>query len=81
VFDGLGQGGTLLEYGMKMSHSFDEVLANVLDMAAEYGTCRQTTVTGLSLGGLLCLKAISGANTSSRVHALVADPAELNLVD
>ena len=38
VFDGPGQGGTLLEYGMKMSHNFDEVLASVLDVVDEHGT-------------------------------------------
>jgi alpha-beta hydrolase superfamily lysophospholipase len=65
VFDGPGQGGTLLEFGMKMSYNYDEVFASVLEVVAEHGTWRQAVVMGLSLDGLLCLKAISGAKTSS----------------
>lgn len=81
VFDGPGQGGTLIESGLKLSHDYDDVLSSVLDVAAEYGTWRQTAVMGLSLGGLLCLQAASGPKTASRVQAVVADPAELNLID
>jgi alpha-beta hydrolase superfamily lysophospholipase len=81
AFDGPGQGGTLLESGMKLSHDFGEVLASVLDVAAEHGTWRRTVVMGLPLGGPLCLKAVSGSKMAARVHAVVADPAELNLID
>ena len=81
VFDGPGQGGTLIESGMKMSYNYDEVLASVLDVAANHGTWRQTIVMGLSLGGLLCLQAVTSPDTIARVHALVADPAEMNLID
>lgn len=81
MFDGPGQGGTLLESGLNMSHNFDEVLASVLDVAGEYSTWQHTVVMGLSLGGLLCLKAVSGFNMATRVHAVVANPAELNLMD
>lgn len=82
VFDGPGQGGTLIEFGMKLAHNYDVVLGSVLDVAATHGTWKQTIVMGLSLGGLLCLKAVaSSPKTASHFHALVADPAELNLID
>jgi hypothetical protein len=38
-------------------------------------------VEGLFLGGLLCLQAVANSATQSRIHALVADPGELNLLD
>jgi pimeloyl-ACP methyl ester carboxylesterase len=81
IFDGPGQGGSLIEAGMNLSHNYDKVLANVLRAASEHGSWRQTVVMGLSLGGLLCLQAVSSEKNASRIHALVADPAELNLID
>lgn len=81
LFDGPGQGGTLIESGMKLSHNYDQVLASVLRVATEHGSWTQTIVMGLSLGGLLCLQAVSGEKVASRIHAVVADPAELNLID
>jgi pimeloyl-ACP methyl ester carboxylesterase len=81
IFDGPGQGGTLLEAGVKLSHVYDEVLVSVLDTAAQHGSWKHTVVEGLSLGGLLCLQAVASSTTQSRVHAVVADPGELNLLD
>lgn len=81
VFDGPGQGGTLLESGVKISPNFDKVLASVLDMTAKHGAWRQTIVMSSSLDGLLCLRAVSSPRTASRVHAVVADSAGLNLID
>lgn len=79
--DGPGQGGSLLESGMKLSHDFGEVLASVLDVAAEHGTWRHNVVMGLSIGGPLCLKAVSGSKMATRFYAVVADHAELSLMD
>lgn len=81
VFDGPGQGGTLLESDMKLSHVYDEVLISVLDIAAQHGNWTHTVVEGLSLGGLLCLQAVANSATQSRIHAVVADPGELNLLN
>jgi pimeloyl-ACP methyl ester carboxylesterase len=81
VFDGPGQGGTLLELGLKMSHTYDEALTSALDAVAKHGSWNHTIVMGLSLGGLLCLQAAIGPTVSSRVSAIVADPAELSLLD
>ena len=81
VFDGPGQGGTLIESGLKVSNNYGEVLSSVLDVAAVYGTWRRKIVMGLSFGGLLCLQAASSSNIAAQVHAVVADPAELNLID
>ncbi len=58
-FDGPGQGGTLLESGIAMSHDYDKVLEAVLDVSAQYDTWKHTIVQGLSFGGLLCLKAVA----------------------
>jgi alpha-beta hydrolase superfamily lysophospholipase len=79
AFDGPGQGGTLLESGMKLSHDFGEVLASVLDVAAEHGTWRRTVVMGLPLGGPLCLKAVSGSKMAARVHRIYSSAFRMDL--
>ena len=81
IFDGPGQGGTLLESGMVLSHVYDQVLGAVLETADEHGTWDQIVVHGLSLGGLLCLQAVASPVTQSRVSAVIADPGEMSLFD
>jgi len=81
IFNGPGQGGTLLESGLTLSHVYDQVLDVVLQEAAKHGTWTHTVVQGLSLGGLLCLQAVSPAAIQSKVHAVIADPGEKNLLD
>ena len=81
IFDGPGQGGTLLESGLTLSHVYDKVLDGVLQEAARHGAWTHTVVQGLSLGGLLCLQAVSPAAIQSKVHAVIADPGEKNLLD
>ena len=58
-FDGPGQGGALLESALKLSHNYDEVLALGLEEVSKHGTWAKTVVMGLSLGGLLCLRAVA----------------------
>ena len=80
-FDGPGQGGALLESALKLSHNYDEVLALGLEEVSKHGIWAKTVVMGLSLGGLLCLRAVASPKVQPRLHAVIADPGELNLLD
>lgn len=80
VFDGPGQGKALLEDSLPMSHDYDEVLGAVLRALAQHGEWKRIIVQGLSLGGLLCLKAVSGHEIQRQVDAVIADPPSMSLL-
>jgi len=66
VFDGPGQGGTLEDYGIAMTHEWEKPVKAVLD----YFALDDVALIGVSLGGYLVMRA---AAYDSRIKRVVAD--------
>ncbi|HEY5208472.1 MAG TPA: alpha/beta fold hydrolase [Stellaceae bacterium] len=80
LFDGPGQGGALIEDGMRFRPDWEKVIAPVVDYAVarpEVDAAR-IALLGISFGGYLAPRAATG---EPRLAALIADPGEFSLFE
>lgn len=80
IFDGPGQGTTLIEQGMAIRPDWETVIRTVVDFALTLPTVDPDRVVldGWSLGGYLAPRAASG---EPRLAACVADPGQSCIAD
>ncbi|MGA2137098.1 MAG: alpha/beta fold hydrolase [Bryobacteraceae bacterium] len=80
IFDGPGQGATLLEDRLPFRPDWEAVIGPVVDWLAGQQCVdpRRIGIIGLSFGGYLALRAASG---EPRLAACVADPGEFSLLE
>ena len=80
IFDGPGQGTTLIEHGMTLRPDWESVIRSVVDFAQTLPNVdpQRIVLCGWSLGGYLAPRAASGEH---RVAACVADPALPSVAD
>ncbi|WP_144158111.1 alpha/beta hydrolase family protein [Paraburkholderia sp. BCC1885] len=80
IFDGPGQGTTLIEHGVPLRPDWETVIKSVVDFAQTLPNVdpRRIALCGWSLGGYLAPRAASGEH---RLAACVADPALPSLAE
>lgn len=80
IFDGPGQGTTLIEHGVTLRPDWETVMAAVVDFAQALPNVdpHKIALCGWSLGGYLAPRAASGEH---RIAACVADPALPSVAD
>lgn len=80
IFDGPGQGTTLIEQGMTLRPDWESVISPVVDFAQSLPNVdtQKIALCGWSLGGYLAPRAASGEH---RLAACVADPALPSVAD
>lgn len=80
IFDGPGQGTTLIEHGVTLRPDWETVIKTVIDFAQTLPNVdpQKIALCGWSLGGYLAPRAASG---EPRVAACVADPALPSVAD
>lgn len=80
LFDGPGQGGLLVDHGVRLRPDWETVVAAVVDYALELPGVdpARIALSGWSLGGYLAPRAASGER---RLAACVADPGLYSLAD
>lgn len=80
IFDGPGQGTTLIEHGVHLRPDWETVVGAVVDFALALPNVDpgRIVLSGWSLGGYLSPRAASG---ESRLAACVADPAQFCIAD
>jgi pimeloyl-ACP methyl ester carboxylesterase len=80
LFDGPGQGSTLIEEGLPFRPDWESVISPVVDWLLKRPEvdAQRIGITGLSFGGYLALRAATG---EPRLAACVADPGEFSLLD
>jgi pimeloyl-ACP methyl ester carboxylesterase len=78
IFDGPGQGTTLIEHGMQLRPDWETVIAAVVDFALTLPQVdpKRIALSGWSLGGYLAPRAASG---EARLAACVADPGQASI--
>lgn len=80
VFDGPGQGSSLIEDGLPFRPDWEAVVRPVVDwlLARPEVDSQRIGIIGLSFGGYLALRAASG---EPRIAACVADPGQFSLLE
>lgn len=80
IFDGPGQGTSLIEHGMTLRPDWESVISSVVDFAQTLPIVdpQKIALCGWSLGGYLAPRAASGEH---RLAACVADPALPSVAD
>lgn len=80
IFDGPGQGTTLVEQGMRLRPDWETVIRAVVDFASALPKVDpgRIALSGWSLGGYLAPRAASG---DPRLAACIADPAQACIAD
>lgn len=80
IFDGPGQGTSLIEHGMTLRPDWETVISSVVDFAQSLPNVdpQKIALCGWSLGGYLAPRAASGEH---RLAACVADPALPSVAD
>jgi len=80
IFDGPGQGTTLIEHGVRLRPDWENVIRAVVDFALTLPNIDPSRIalSGWSLGGYLAPRAASG---ESRLAACVADPGQSCIAD
>lgn len=80
IFDGPGQGTTLIEQGVRLRPDWEAVIKPVVDFALTLPNVDpgRIALSGWSLGGYLSPRAASG---ESRLAACIADPAQFSIAD
>jgi len=80
VFDGPGQGGSIIERGMVFRPDWEAVMRPVVDFAAARPEVDASKIAllGISFGGYLAPRAASG---EPRLAACIADPGEFSLFE
>lgn len=80
VFDGPGQGSTIIEDGLVFRPDWEAVITPVVDFAVARPEVDPTRIAlmGISFGGYLAPRAVSSEH---RVAACIADPGEASLFD
>lgn len=80
IFDGPGQGTTLIELGITLRPDWETVIAAVVDFAQTLPNVdpQKIALYGMSLGGYLAPRAASGEH---RLAACIADPALPSVAD
>lgn len=80
IFDGPGQGTTLIEHGVRLRPDWETVIRAVVDFALTLPNVDSDRIalSGWSLGGYLSPRAASG---ESRLAACIADPAQSSIAD
>lgn len=80
IFDGPGQGTTLIEHGIPLRPDWETVIRTVVDYALDLPNVDpdRIALSGWSLGGYLAPRAASG---EPRLAACIADPAQSCIAD
>ncbi|MEK6292021.1 MAG: alpha/beta fold hydrolase [Paraburkholderia tropica] len=80
IFDGPGQGTTLIDHGITLRPDWENVISSVMDFALTLSNVDPLKIVlcGWSLGGYLAPRAASGER---RLAACVADPALASVAD
>jgi predicted alpha/beta-fold hydrolase len=78
IFDGPGQGTTLIEHGVTLRADWETVIAAVVDFALTLPQVdpERIALSGWSLGGYLAPRAASG---EARLAACIADPGQASI--